>query len=175
MSYPPRMTAVRLSRCQGAPLSMKPDLPHIRNHYLDIHGKQFFLMFLCPLNPNVFAIAVHTYPYVCIAATHSIPVFTNLVHLSLICHSPFLFYLLHFVCARSQVLSVVFHSWTGAWHVPTMQCPPFSGRCVSCHLVFGVSHLLSFGLHELQRAVPAPWLAPCLSQQQSPVFTSSVC
>lgn len=89
---------------------MKPDLPHTRNHYLDIHGKQFFLMFLCPLNPNVFAIAVHTYPYVCIAATHSIPVFTNLVHLSLICHSPFLFYLLHFVCARSQVLSVVFHS-----------------------------------------------------------------
>lgn len=106
---PPHMTAVGLSRCQGAPLSMKPDLPHARNHYFDTHGKLCF-MFLCPLNPNVFAMDVHTYPYVCIAATYSIPVFTNLVHLSLICHSPTLFYLLHFVCARSQVMSVVFHS-----------------------------------------------------------------
>lgn len=163
------MTAVRLSRCQGAPLSMKPDLPHARNHYFDTHSKLFF-MFLCPLNPDVFAMDVHTYPYVCIAVTYSIPVFTNLVHLSLICHSPTLFYLLHFVCARSQVMSVVFHSWTGAWYVPTMQCPPFSSRCVSRHLIFGVSHLLSFRLHGLQRAVPAPWLASCLSQQQPPVL-----
>lgn len=114
-------------------------------------------MFLCPLNPNVFAIAVHTYPYVCIAATHSIPVFTNLVHLSLICHSSFLFYLLHFVCARSQVLSVVFHSWTGA-----DMFPPCSAH-LSLAAVFEVIYSHSGCMSCRGQCLLSGWLPVCPS------------